>query len=941
MGTSSANQVMQYLSQMTTLAHVPIVSKTSAGTSVADTVEAVSPGADYVSWSFTFDPRYGDAKKLTFKFTDAVGDEQKTSAVIGSAGGSNYLTNELGESTNGNAEGTSSRKDRYANNKIVMTYTSGSTFYDSVDADYDGDTTTAIDAQTVDDKFHDELAMDVVPGTTMKVSSAEKHHVFLYQMESEANQAANIDPVSGCVDNTAPDTDEKTSKNLHIVVEYQGQFSKPHSLCRSGAADTWAAATGMDASIVSDIAALAGLTIAIEAQSSTGTGEAGVSQNDKLGDKFNGYFSWGATHSGSAKAVISFTLPMGADGDNFKVHLQLGEKRDDAVSRYSGDAKNHDFRVFTHRERNNNGRTFTVTKAYENKVSDLLSVSRIASMDATGSLAGVIATVDGTNAWDNAAGCGIDVLNKMNPGTYYNVRARVNVASGTKAASAASAGAMLMVVVNGNGEIAEVQVTSGGLGEYAKTKRIEFADTRLHAAMDIGKGTCAAGGSGSNAACAQHVNDEESCLTEAPDATSSDSCAFTQSARCDVVLGDMTNSKKSSMVLKSLATGMDTGMACLDVSSSKGYTCDVVSGFTNSNCDGSAVADYATCIGKDLGTCSDKTGGGTCNVVSAGAGADLRSTCEADAECEFALVHPCEFKGTCGTRKAADTVYAGAFHHAPNTPTEPADGFVTGARHTVECNDKYELSKITKGGNTDIDNADTKRTVNIDATSKIMVGGGVTGYDVTTECTNEFYYQFGFYSTGTPRWNRDLTQNNHDMGKTPKDEQVALYGMKNHMQYQFKKGSANMQIDNFYGLAREVFTDINSGIGSFDVGYSITDSTNDGAPQMTTSVIAGENGAEAGVAAGVSGSETGYTTFGEMMEHAEKYAYIGRGYDKLTVTPIPDAMTDQKVTITYTGPSAGCTVTEVDRGTHESSECSGRGNCDYATGTCLCDAGYK
>merc|ERR1712072_1412243 len=81
-------------------------------------------------------------------------------------------------------------------------------------------------------------------------------------------------------------------------------------------------------------------------------------------------------------------------------------------------------------------------------------------------------------------------------------------------------------------------------------------------------------------------------------------------------------------------------------------------------------------------------------------------------------------------------------------------------------------------------------------------------------------------------------------------------------------------------------------------------------------------------------------TLENMMEHAEKYAYIGKGYDKLTVSPIPDAMTAQKITITYTGPSAGCSVTEVDRGTHESSECSGRGNCDYSTGTCLCDAGY-
>merc|ERR1712072_1371910 len=59
-------------------------------------------------------------------------------------------------------------------------------------------------------------------------------------------------------------------------------------------------------------------------------------------------------------------------------------------------------------------------------------------------------------------------------------------------------------------------------------------------------------------------------------------------------------------------------------------------------------------------------------------------------------------------------------------------------------------------------------------------------------------------------------------------------------------------------------------------------------------------------------------TLGNMMEHAEKYAYIGKGYDKLTVSPMPDSMNAQKVNITY----------------------SGRGNCDFTTGTCLCDAGY-
>merc|ERR1711924_79291 len=152
---------------------------------------------------------------------------------------------------------------------------------------------------------------------------------------------------------------------------------------------------------------------------------------------------------------------------------------------------------------------------------------------------------------------------------------------------------------------------------------------------------------------------------------------------------------------------------------------------------------------------------------------------------------------------------------------------------------------------------------------------------------------------------------------------------KNHMQYQYHLGKAKMVTDSFFGLGRDTFTDLNSGIGTYQAGYSITESVNDGTPQFTASVIAGENGQGAGG-----------LDLAPMMEHAEKYAYIGRGYDQLTVTPMPDAMNSEKVTITYTGPSAGCSVTEVDRGTHESSECSGRGNCDYSTGTCLCDAGY-
>merc|ERR1711907_112979 len=134
---------------------------------------------------------------------------------------------------------------------------------------------------------------------------------------------------------------------------------------------------------------------------------------------------------------------------------------------------------------------FTVTKAYENKVSDLISVSRVASYIQAdgGSLAGVINSPleASTITWsgtDATYGCGSSVKGSMNPGTYYNVRT-VAGASG----AGTGAGAVLMVVVGGDGEIHEVQVTSGGNGLYKSGDTVRFADKRLHASMALGGNT--------------------------------------------------------------------------------------------------------------------------------------------------------------------------------------------------------------------------------------------------------------------------------------------------------------------------------------------------------------------------------------------------------------------------------------------------------------------
>merc|ERR1711937_239133 len=326
----------------------------------------------------------------------------------------------------------------------------------------------------------------------------------------------------------------------------------------------------------------------------------------------------------------------------------------------------------------------------------------------------------------------------------------------------------------------------------------------------------------------------------------------------------------------------------------------------------------------DLITGNTCVGNGDCATYTANDGNDCITSVDLSGDA-------CVYTSGCGTY--TQDVDIARVHNVANANADGAN-LMPGMRYSIECNEEREptLVTVTAGGNAPTVDGDNRGTEakHTDAAGKALFGNGAGGATFTTQCVNDHYYQFGFYNTGTPRWNRDLVQNNHDV-TTPKDQQVSLYGMKNHMQYQWRKGTANMASENFYGIARDTFTDLNSGIGGFQAGYSVQ--AVDGKPQMTATVIAGENGQAAD-------GNTDGLDLAPMMEHAEKYAYIGKGYDQLTVTPIPDPMTDEKVTITYTGPSAGCSVTEVDRGTHESSECSGRGNCDYATGTCLCDAGY-
>merc|ERR1712072_314171 len=190
---------------------------------------------------------------------------------------------------------------------------------------------TTVDDQTLDDNFLDELAMDVVPGTTIKVSSAEVHHMYMYQTANEAAGDANTEPILGSLLGNVV-------TNPHIVVEYAGEFSQAIDLCDSVANKKWALPSTMATAIAGDITALAGLSINVGAEAVTATGITGVAADSNIQAVFESRFPWAATHSGSARAYVSFTLPMGADGDSFKVHFQRGAANGAGVTRYNGGA---------------------------------------------------------------------------------------------------------------------------------------------------------------------------------------------------------------------------------------------------------------------------------------------------------------------------------------------------------------------------------------------------------------------------------------------------------------------------------------------------------------------------------------------------------------------------------------------------------------------------
>merc|ERR1719329_1811433 len=412
--SSSANQLMDALSAMSTISHTPVVTKyqTLSGTSwtssavakkasyreaVGSSVENVRAGSTFVEWQITFTSQTADASKLTFKYVGTTGDERLHSALTDGHG------NVLGNSWQYIQDYGLARMT-YIDTDIVMQYSHGSTFFATIDEEASTDWSSgqtedahADDRETELDNVaavHDELAMDVVPGSTMTVSSAEDIYLYFYQRVA-AGHTANQDGTNAqadfftaeCVKDTTSDSDIATpdgdfSRNPTISFEYDGVFSVPVGLCKEHEEKQAAALTKAIEAVQSlpglgSTDAYGGATVVGSKTESTAATEWTASAGAAVDSSFASNFDWHQTTANvhadfrpKATDMIKVTLPLGADGAKFRIHFHAGFGATAAIDEGSA------FKTFQYRARNNNGRTFTVTKAYENKVTDLYSVTR-------------------------------------------------------------------------------------------------------------------------------------------------------------------------------------------------------------------------------------------------------------------------------------------------------------------------------------------------------------------------------------------------------------------------------------------------------------------------------------------------------------------------------------------------------------------------------------
>merc|ERR1712166_1360168 len=160
--SASAADMQDAIAGISTIGIAPTVTKTfSTGATTSAQVpgphsNAAAAHSNSVTWTIEFSAKSGDAKKLTFKYTDTIGTERQSSTVVSSTGVA--LTNTVGATT-----ASTNVYTEFAINNIVMQYLNeGSTFFDAL-------LTSSAAATSV----HDELAADVTVGSTFDVKSSE------------------------------------------------------------------------------------------------------------------------------------------------------------------------------------------------------------------------------------------------------------------------------------------------------------------------------------------------------------------------------------------------------------------------------------------------------------------------------------------------------------------------------------------------------------------------------------------------------------------------------------------------------------------------------------------------------------------------------------------------------------------------------------------------
>merc|ERR1712166_331361 len=418
----SKEGMMEALASLSNIDHVPTV---TGGTATA--------GAASVTWRITFNAKSGDAKKLTFKYTDTIGNERQESAIVASkADGTVTLSN----SVSGQTTGASTTFAVIARNDIVMKYVQeGSTFFDELD----------VAAATV----HDELA------------AAEVINYYLFQEVGTLGSTAQVitDICKGFTSNAL------TTASPDVIFEFNGKMSLPIAVCTGTGA--LSAATAYNTAIRK----LTGLETASCVQSHEGA--AGT-----INAAFDLAFPWGANHVGSATFKLACTLPLGVDGASFKVHAMLNQKTGWILGEAANSGALHAGQAYQHRAQNNNGRTFTVTQAYENKISEMTHFSRspAATGEATnlGSAYGIVAGVVIHNDLVTSAG-------SLRPGTYYNVKL---YPTGTNSVAFAK-------VEVGADRILSVEIQAGGVMAVLSSAYLIKCDTRIHSALTCTANTAA------------------------------------------------------------------------------------------------------------------------------------------------------------------------------------------------------------------------------------------------------------------------------------------------------------------------------------------------------------------------------------------------------------------------------------------------------------------